>query len=201
MNKYLAIACVIMLMACASLLGLNRHLQQEKERLSGNQSALMSKVQFYQDKAGRSASSVQRLELTKSELEAYNQELTNVIDGLNVKLKRVQAVSTAATQTSLDIKTVIRDSIVYVDSGRIEKLPAIKWKDPWVNIDGLIKSDSTVELSVQSVDTLYQVVHRVPKRFLFFRWGAKAIRQEMVSSNPHTRIVYSEYIELAGKKR
>ena len=80
-------------------------------------------------------------------------------------------------------------------------LPAIKWKDPWVNVDGIIKPDSTVDLSIQSVDTLFQVVHRVPKKFLFIRYGTKAIRQEITSSNPHTKIVYSEYIELKGRKK
>lgn len=42
---------------------------------------------------------------------------------------------------------------------------------------------------------------RVSQRFLFIRWGTKAIRQEVVSSNPHTRIVYTDYIKLTGKKQ
>ena len=50
---------------------------------------------------------------------------------------------------------------------------------------------------VESVDTLRQVVHRVPRRFLFIRFGTKAVRQEIVSSNPHTRIVYAEYVRFA----
>ena len=64
----------------------------------------------------------------------------------------------------------------------------------------MIRADS-VSCRVVSVDTLQQIVHRVPRRFLFIRWGTKAIRQEVVSSNPHTNIVYTEYIELKRKKR
>ncbi|MBO5804226.1 MAG: hypothetical protein J6R25_03990 [Bacteroidales bacterium] len=201
MNKYLCIACVILAVACASLWGVNSNLRQEKERLTGNQEALMEEVQYYQDEAGRNAASVQRLELSKAELEAYNGELTQRIEDLNIKLKRVQAATTTATQTKVEIKTVIRDSIIYVDSSRIATLPAIKWQDPWVKVDGIIMPDSTVDLSIQSVDTLYQVVHRVPKKFWFIRYGTKAIRQEITSSNPHTKIVYSEYIELKGRKK
>lgn len=201
MNKYLCIACVILAVACASLWGANSNLRQEKERLTGNQEALMEEVQYYQDEAGRNAASVQRLELSKAELEAYNGELTQRIEDLNIKLKRVQAATTTATQTKVEIKTVIRDSIIYVDSSRIATLPAIKWQDPWVKVDGIIMPDSTVDLSIQSVDTLYQVVHRVPKKFWFIRYGTKAIRQEITSSNPHTKIVYSEYIELKGRKK
>ena len=37
----------------------------------------------------------------------------------------------------------------------------------------------------------------VPRRFLFFRWGTKAIRQEIIPANPHTRIVYAEYVQLS----
>lgn len=201
MNKYLCIACVILAVACASLWGVNSNLRQEKERLTGNQEALMEEVQYYQDEAGRNAASVQRLELSKAELEAYNGELTQRIEDLNIKLKRVQAATTTATQTKVEIKTVIRDSIIYVDSSRIATLPAIKWQDPWVKVDGIIMPDSTVDISIQSVDTLYQVVHRVPKKFWFIRYGTKAIRQEITSSNPHTKIVYSEYIELKGRKK
>lgn len=201
MNKYLCIACVIMAVACASLWGVNSNLRQEKNRLKGNQDALMEEVQYYQDEAGRYAASVQRLELSRSELEAHNGELTQVIDDLNIKLKRVQAAAKAATQTKVEVRTVIKDTIIYVDSSRFEKLPAIKWQDPWVNVEGIIKPDSTVDLSIQSVDTLYQVVHRVPKKFLFFNCGTKAIRQEITSSNPHTKIVYTEYIELKGRKK
>lgn len=200
MKKYLLIACIILAVLCASLLGAVRELTQEKDRLTGNQEALMEEVQYYQDEAGRQAASVQRLELSKSELEAYNGELTQRIEDLNIKLKRVQAATTTATQTNVEIKTIIKDTIIYRDTGMLV-LPAIKWQDPWVNVDGIIKPDSTVDLSIQSVDTLFQVVHRVPKKFWFIKYGTKAIRQEITSSNPHTKIVYSEYIELEGRKK
>ena len=200
MKKYLLIACVILAVLCASLLGAVRELTQEKDRLTGNQEALMEEVQYYQDEAGRQAASVQRLELSKSELEAYNGELTQRIEDLNIKLKRVQAATTTATQTNVEIKTIIKDTIIYRDTGMLV-LPAIKWQDPWVNVDGIIKPDSTVDLSIQSVDTLFQVVHRVPKKFWFIKYGTKAIRQEITSSNPHPKIVYSEYIELEGRKK
>lgn len=201
MNKYLLIACVVLAVLCASLLDIVGDINQENDRLQHNQDALMDDVTYYQTEAGKSAASVQRMELTNSELEAHNKELTKVVDDLNIKLKRVQAATTTATQTMVNIKTIIRDSIVYVDSGRIEKLPSIKWQDPWVNVDGIILPDSTMDLNVESVDTLYQVIHRVPKKFLFIKYGTKAIRQDITSSNPHTKIVYSEYIELKCRKK
>ena len=61
--------------------------------------------------------------------------------------------------------------------------------------------DDSIGVTLRSVDTLFQVVHRVPRQFLCFRFGTKAIRQEIVSSNPHTELVYSEYVELKRNSR
>ena len=88
------------------------------------------------------------------------------------------------------------------DSGRLaaavrfDTVRSFRWRDPWVTVEGRIRGDS-VACRVESVDTLRQVVHRVPRRFLFIRFGTKAVRQEIVSSNPHTRIVYAEYVRFA----
>lgn len=174
-------------------------LKAEKERLDGNQTALLEKVEFYQTESGKSAASVQALTLSKSEMEKHCADLTNTIKELDLKVKRLQATSTTATKTEVEVETIVKDSIIYRDTSYL-KVQAIRWKDPWINVDGLI-ADKKLVLRIQSVDTLFQVVHRVPKQWLFFRWGTKAIRQEVVSSNPHTKIVYSEYIELKKRKK
>lgn len=70
-----------------------------------------------------------------------------------------------------------------------------RWHDAWVSVEGVVAGDS-VACRVRSVDTLRQIVHRIPRRFLFIRWGTKALRQEIVSSNPHTRIVYTRYVKI-----
>ena len=57
-------------------------------------------------------------------------------------------------------------------------------------------------LSQKSVrQSLHQVVHRVPRKFIFIPYGTKAIRQEVWLSNPNTELVYTEYIELSRHKR
>ena len=91
--------------------------------------------------------------------------------------------------------TVVRRGDTAACAPRWDTLRSFRWRDPWVTVEGRIDGDS-VACRVVSIDTLHQIVHRVPRRFLFIRWGTKAIRQEIVSSNPHTRIVHSEYIRL-----
>lgn len=200
MKKILIIACSILLLSCLALSGVVRNLRAEKNRLASNQEALLADMELYKTEAGKNAASVQALELTNSELEDYCTELTSTIDELNVKLKRVQAASTTATRTEVRVETVVRDSIVYRDTSFV-KLQAIDWRDTWARVSGLIYPDRTLDMDVVSVDTLHQVIHRVPKQWWFFKWGTKAIKQEIVSSNPHTRIVYTEYIELSKKRK
>lgn len=174
------------------------NVREEKKRLADNQEALLSDVDYYKTESGKNAASVLKLELSKSELENHCQDLIKTIDDLNIKIGRIQSASTTVTKTEVEIQTVVRDSIVYRDLP--VNLKVIKWRDPWVTLNGVLDGE-TFSAKIESVDTLSQIVHRIPKKFLFIKWGTKAIRQEVVNSNPHSKIVYTEYIELKGRKR
>ena len=137
---------------------------------------------------------MQKLTLDYSELKENYAHVCQTADELGVKVKRLQAAAMTATQTEVKVVTQIRDSVVYRD-GMLDSLKVLQWSDAWVNVGGEIRGND-VSLDIVSHDTIKQIIHRVPKRFWFIRWGTKAIRQEVVSSNPHTRIEYTEYIEL-----
>ena len=201
MNRYLIIICAVLGIACAALWGVNGRLKTEKERLAGNQQALLEKAEYYETEAGKSAASVQRLQLSHSELEDNYSQVCKVADDLRIKLKRMEAATTTQTKTEVEVETTVKDSVVRRDDTLpLLKLQTIEWKDPWVSVTGEL-AGKTLKLNISSVDTLTQIVWRVPKRFWFIKYGTKAIRQEIVSSNPHTKIVYSEYIELESKCR
>ena len=172
----------------------NRSLRSDNNRLQGNNEALMEDVATYLDMADRSAASVQILELEKGELERHYQDVCQRAKDLGLQVKRLQAASKTETQTKVEIQTVVKDSIIY-RNGILDSLKRIEWRDPWVSVEGTLKKDS-LNLNVTSVDTLYQFIHRVPHKFWFIKWGTKAIRQEITTSNPHSKIVYTEYIEL-----
>lgn len=201
MNKYLIIICAVLGIACATLWGVNGSLKTEKERLAGNQQALLEKAEYYETEAGKSAASVQRLQLSHSELEDNYSQVCKVADDLRIKLKRMEAATTTQTKTEVEVEATVKDSVVRRDDTLPPlKLQTIEWKDPWVSVTGEL-AGKNLKLNISSVDTLTQIVWRVPKRFWFIKYGTKAIRQEIVSSNPHTKIVYSEYIELESKCR
>lgn len=198
MKKILLYVNVALILTVSVLSYWLNNVREEKKRLADNQEALLSDVDYYKTESGKNAASVLKLELSKSELENHCQDLTKTIDDLNIKIGRIQSVSTTVTKTEVEIQTVVRDSIVYRDLP--VNLKVVKWRDLWVTLNGVLDGE-TFSAKIESVDTLSQVVHRIPKKFLFIKWGTKAIRQEVVSSNPHSKIVYTEYIELKGRKR
>ena len=117
---------------------------------------------------------------------------------LGLKIRRLEAAAKTVTATEAEIRTPLRDTVV-VRSGDPhpvrDSVRLFRWRDPWVTVEGSIGRDSAV-CRIRSIDTLRQVVHRIPRRFLFIRWGTKALRQEIVSTNPHTRIVHAEYVKI-----
>jgi hypothetical protein len=194
MNKYLIIGIIACISALVTSVKSCRSIQQEKDRIGANQRALLEKVTLYRTKDSLSAASVEKLTLTKKELEQYNGELAQTIKDLGIKIKRLESASSTTIKTEVDITTPIVEDIIIED---LKPIPVqrFNWSDSWVAVSGIIR-DKQVNCNVQSIDTLIQVVHRVPKKFWFIKWGTKAIRQEIMSKNPHTQIIYTEYIEL-----
>lgn len=196
MNKYLLSAAIILLLALSITVNRCISIKEDRNRLSNNQRSLLEQVSFYQTKDSLNAASVERLLLTTSELKAYFPQLTETVKMLDIKAKRLHSVAQTATETSYPVVTPVIDSIIIRDT--IEKpvvLKCIDFDNSYVRISGC-EENGTFKGSIKTADTLVQVVHRVPKKFLFFRWGTKAIRQEVMSKNPYTSIVYSEYIEI-----
>ena len=182
-----------------SLAGVLRRYRTETHRLEQNQRALLSQVERYRTRAGEAAASAEVLQLRCREFERLRAGDAERIRQLGIRLRRVEAAATLATATEIDVQVPLHDTIArrdfaaVCDSGRLaaavrfDTVRSFRWRDPWV----------PVEVRIESVDTLRQVVHRVPRRFLFIRFGTKAVRQEIVSSNPHTRIVYAAYVRFA----
>lgn len=194
MKKILIYALISVIAVAVGLSVALHDAVRDRDRYKANQASLLGDVEYYRTENARNAASVQKLTLTVDELRRNYGDLCRTADDLNVKLKRIQSTATTATRTEVKVVTVIKDSVVYRD-GQLDSMLVFNWRDPWVDVSGSIRRDS-VDLGIHSTDTLVQIVHRVPHKFWFIKWGTKAIRQEVVSTNPHTKITYSEYIEL-----
>ena len=194
MTKYLFAALALTIIALGISVKSCQSIRDEKDRLNDNQRTLLSDVEFYRTKDSLSAAGIERLTLTKKELEKYNAELMQTVKKLGIKVKRLESASITAVKTEIEITTPIENGVIIED---LKPIPVQKfdWRDNWVSVSGIIK-DEQVSCQVRSIDTLEQIIHRVPKKFWFIKWGTKAIRQEIISKNPHSQIIHTEYIEL-----
>lgn len=175
------------------------HLYGDNQRLRSNQHSLLSDVELYQTKAGESAASVEALELRLDEFREHRAADAERIKELGIRLRRAESFAKSATESDYEATLLLRDTVIVRDTIR-DTVRTFEGGDRWSKIRGIVKADS-IAYALHSVDTLYQVVHRVPRKFWFIRYGTKAIRQEIVSSNPHTKLVYTEYIELPRRRR
>lgn len=187
-----AMGATLLLILCVAIV---RHSYREVARLSNNNEALISETQLYKSRLDESVASVVALQLQLDEYRKQNARDVKRIRELGIRLRRVESVAKAATESRVEFSAPTRDTVILRDT-----LTLFRWSDKWVQVEGVIR-DGNAECRVESVDTLHQIIHRVPRKFLFIRYGTKAIRQEIISSNPHTRVVYADYIELPKRRK
>ena len=172
-------------------------LKKENRRLAANQALLLNggRIQQLRTTDGRNAAAVEALTLKTAELARSGDSLLNVAHTLGLKNRRLQALARAASISHTPIRTIVRDSVIIQAPGRTDTLPCLSYTDPWLTFSGCLRADSFAG-HIRSADTLDIVVHRVPRRFLFFRWGTKAVQMHVVNRNPHASVSYLKYIRL-----
>ena len=180
--------CIALGIAIASTM---LHSHREVQRLRANNETLTERMLLYRTKHDKYAASVAEMRLTINELRQQHADAIAEIRNLEVKLRRVERYNRTATAT------IIRDTLIIreIPKSNTPPQPERDYDDGWVRISGTIAGD-TMALEVVSHDTLHQVLHRIPRRFLGIPFGTKYLRQEVWSSNPHTRIVYSEVLRI-----
>ena len=193
MKNILLILIVGLCAGIAVLGGMLRQSNHEVTRLSANQRALLSDAEYYRTRDSLSAASVERLQLTNREFERYCADLKLRVGELGIKVKRLQSVASTGIETKYNVIASIKDSTVLRDSTVI--LKCLEINTPYLVVSGCVENKAFTG-SIVSRDTLDQIVHRIPHRFWFIKWGTKAVRQEIVCRNPYSSILYSEYIEL-----
>lgn len=196
MKKYLIIVIAFITLLCwvSYLFEQNRKLKAENERQSGNVSTLMDTVKHYKVAIKRgdsiemlNAASVSALNFTIDEFKKYRAADAKLIKEMGIKNKYLESIAKVSTET--------KDTIS-ADKWKPSKvLPdCLEYTDKWSNIIACFK-DSTVMYATR--DSLALAVHRIPKyKFLWFRWGTKGYKMEIVNFNPKSEIKYSEIVRI-----
>ena len=197
MKKYITIAIVTLIVLMSIQIVVQdrkiERLTDEVERYRNNTETLLSDVQTYKVRDSLNAAKVQSLELTQKEFEKYRTDDAALIRELKTKNRDLTAVNDAQAQTIIDLRAVPKDTVVIRDSIPIPAV-SVKCGDEWYDFRGLLtESEFTGTLENRESLLLSETVRY--KKFLF--WKTKKIldrETEVVSRNPHTKIVNVESI-------
>lgn len=185
--------------------------QAECKIYKSNTATLLSEVQQYEVYLADTlqAVSLPEISLRLSEYERCRAEDLELIDALKADNKRLAQITTSQTQTINRLNSVpVRERIVEVEipsaggnadaQYRKDTLKCLDVTDVWYELHGCIDTDNSFSGVLISRDSLLYVEHIVPRRFLGFLWryGVKERRQEIVSRNPNTEILYAEFITI-----
>ncbi|MBO4804529.1 MAG: hypothetical protein J5554_00645 [Paludibacteraceae bacterium] len=191
-KKYLGyILCAIVLVLAWLLFGQER---AEKERYKANQTALLSDVAYYKTENERNVASVRALTLTKSEIEMYNKNLAERCEELEISLRRLISANITNMQTDYHLVGELRDSLV-LRYNTIDTLRCMDYDDSYLTFSACVDSAGMYVADIVSRDTVTAIVHRISRRFLFFKFGTKEVRQEVHCANPRTQIITTQYVE------
>lgn len=173
----------------------------EKEIYQSNNDALLSDIKRYKTKDSLDAVSVKKIELTLLEYEMYRASDMQTIKKLQIDNKRLQSINTTNTETIYQLKTQAKDTIIQrVVETQIEPildtLKCVNINTRWLSFNGCINKENQFTGDIATRDKITCIEHIVPKRFLFFKWGVKSRQLEVVSDNPHTKIVDAEFITI-----
>ena len=192
LKKYLGyILCAIVLVLAWLLFSQER---AEKERYKANQTALLSDVAYYKTENERNVASVRALTLTKSEIETYNKNLAERCDELEISLRRLISANITNMQTDYHLVGELRDSLV-LRYNTIDTLRCMDYDDSYLTFSACVDSAGMYVADIVSRDTVTAIVHRISRRFLFFKFGTKEVRQEVHCANPRTQIITTQYVE------
>ena len=204
MKKYLIIAAIALAVAAVVTIWVQRsrinQLTGERDKYRTNTETLLQDVSRYQTKDSLNAAKVGVLELKLSDFEKYRASDAELIKTLQTKNRELERVTTTQMETINELRATVRDSIVYLpgDTTTIV-LKCVDISDPWFSLKGCTTPDGEFTGTHINRDSLLIVETVQYKRWLGFLWKTKKIKSreiDIISRNPHTKIMGVEYISI-----
>lgn len=204
MKKYIIIAAIALAVAAVVTIWVQRsrinQLTGERDKYRTNTETLLQDVSCYQTKDSLNAAKVGVLELKLSEFERYRASDAELIKTLQTKNRELEAVTTAQMETITQLRGTVRDSIVYLPGDTITTvLKCVDISDPWFSLKGCATPDGEFTGTFINRDSILIAATVQYKRFLGFLWKTKKVKNreiDIISKNPHTKIMGVEYIEI-----
>lgn len=204
MKKYLIIAAIALAVAADVTIWVQRsrinQLTGERDKYRTNTETLLQDVSRYQTKDSLNAAKVGVLELKLSEFEKYRASDAELIKTLQTKNRELERVTTTQMETINELRTTVRDSVVYLLGDTVTTvLRCVDIVEPYFELHGCATPDGQFTGTHINRDSLLIVETVQYKRWLGFLWKTKKIKNreiDVISRNPHTKIMGVEYIEI-----
>ncbi|MDD3161505.1 MAG: hypothetical protein PHX49_06215 [Bacteroidales bacterium] len=185
MKQYIYFATVVIILLSTIYFYYNKYQGEKAERIrqENNVETLLSDNKEYKIRDSLNVLQVAALTLNIDELKKYRSEDLQLINDLKLKKNRVEYI----TKTSI----LTKDSIVF----KLQPSDScFHYSDKWLRVDACLSDSSMI---IESKDSIVQVINRIPKhKFLWFSWGTKGYKIDVVNFNPNSKISYSEFIRL-----
>lgn len=200
MKKYLILAAIILAVAAAfwAQHAKIKRLTEDRDRYRSNTEILLQNVETYQTKDSLNAAKVGVLELKLSEFEKYRTSDAELIKTLQTKNRDLRRITTTQLETINELRGTVRDSIVYLPGDTVV-LRCVDISDPWFSLKGCTTPDGEFAGTFINRDSILIAETVQYRRFLGFLWKTKKIKSreiDIISRNPHTKIIGVEYIEI-----
>lgn len=200
MKKYLYIGIAAIVVAILVALGVQREriksLRAERDTYRANTESLLTDSREYAVRDSLSAARVQTLELTLAEYKRFRANDLALIEDLDLRVKDLQAVNTAQAKTIIALSSIPKDTIIITRDSIVIPARKVTCGDAYYDFEGLITKDSfTGHIAVRDSLLLTESVEY--KRFLGFLWRTRKVKSrqmDIVSRNPHTKILNIEHI-------
>lgn len=204
MKKYLIIAAIALAVASVVTIWVQRsrinQLTGERDKYRTNTETLLQDVSRYQTKDSLNAAKVGVLELKLSEFEKYRASDAELIKTLQTKNRELERVTTTQMETINELRATVRDSVVYLLGDTVTTvLRCVDIVEPYFELHGCATPDGQFTGTHINRDSLLIVETVQYKRWLGFLWKTKKIKNreiDVISRNPHTKIMGVEYIEI-----
>lgn len=177
----------------------NAKLKNENEILQTNVGTLLTGAEQYKVKDSLQVATIANLELSISEYRRYKAEDKKLLESLKIDNNRLKGIIKTQTESFYEQTTLLRDSVKMLLSPDSVEIPVniktAQFTDQWHSLNVTIQGDS-LNYKLRTKESLLITNHVVPKRFLFFKFGCREVRTEVVSKNPYVGDIQVESITI-----
>lgn len=204
MKKAYIIAAGILVILIAIIIALSARLKKvkaDRDVQRKNVETLFTSVESYKVQDSLQAATIGDLQLTLKQYKQFRAEDAELISNLKVDNKRLQGVVTTQTESYYQHTAALRDSVKMLITKVPDsiKVPIIvktaNFADKWHSLNIVIDGDS-LNYRLRTKESLIITNHVVPKRFLWFKFGCKEVRTDVVSKNPYVESISLESITI-----